>query len=532
MNEDDIKREVEEKLREIDSEYSAESYLSRLRKIVVGINKPRASKEYKEAVIELQRLGAPAAAVLIPVLLIGLLAILSSGSRVKERVVETQILEASTITDLAADEQPLDRPPDIDNDLAVDIPSGADSVHVQVEAPASTANAYSAKPQPFNAVMNIRSPVILRNVYGSTRSTGARGKSLRAFGGNARTEAAVMRALRWIKSRQSADGSWPGRGDGTSVTGLALLTLLAHGEIPGRSPEFGDNVRHAIEYLMRQPNHDAVSTHALSEAFGMTQNPNIKTVAVRSLTQMAARIADTKWGSPRDGDPAVRPDLLAMTFNVMALRSARLGHIDIPRMDEAFKKLKEGFLLQGNRKEGGFSSDYFGPPGPNYRRTGTWHFMVGVVGMQYLGAGADPIIPKTLDILDDLWPPPTLGCTDIACCPVRGNYWATMVFFNQGGKRWENWNQEMQAVYVPGQHVEKGKYTDPTGKPREIGYWLCEDMHIGQQPLIPTCYIALQLMVYYRYLPTSAKDVWEAKDLAPVVSAIDKDDIQVESGNL
>ena len=30
-------------------------------------------------------------------------------------------------------------------------------------------------------------------------------------------------------------------------------------------------------------------------------------------------------------------------------------------------------------------------------------------------------------------------------------------------------------------------------------------MHVGSQPITPTCWVALQLMVYYRYLPTSSK---------------------------
>lgn len=190
-------------------------------------------------------------------------------------------------------------------------------------------------------------------------------------------------------------------------------------------------------------------------------------------------------------------------------------------------------MAQGNREMGGFSSDHYGPPDINYRRTGTWHFMIGIVGMQYLGVSSDPIIEKTMTLLDDLWPPPTLGTTDIACCPVRANYWSTMVFFNAGGKRWEKWNKEMKDAYVKGQEVEKGKYRDEKGKAHDIGYWHCEDQHIGQQPIMPTCYIVQQLMVYYRYLPTSSKDVWKGDaELSATLNDADKSDIHVDVGNL
>jgi hypothetical protein len=106
-----------------------------------------------------------------------------------------------------------------------------------------------------------------------------------------------------------------------------------------------------------------------------------------------------------------------------------------------------------------------------------------------------------------------------------------MVFFNHGGKRWEKWNKAMKEVYVKGQEVERGRYKDPEGKAQEVGYWRCEDQHIGLQPIMPTCYIVQQLMVYYRYLPTSSKEAWEgAAELH--ATATDTEDIRVDVGNL
>ena len=62
-----------------------------------------------------------------------------------------------------------------------------------------------------------------------------------------------------------------------------------------------------------------------------------------------------------------------------------------------------------------------------------------------------------------------------------------------------------------------------------MGYWKCEDMHVGTQPVSPTCWVALQLMVYYRYLPTSSK---EARGIGakpkPEAPKEDKIDVDVE----
>jgi len=522
-------REIEAAFEKIELSYSDRGMLERLKVLWRGIRSPRGTKEYKEALIECQRLIAPVVAVLLPVIAVVLLTLLSDVSRVHERAIETELMEAEETRQLEEMPEEIQKLTEDVTDVHVDVPSLTPNINTAV--PDAATSPTMAQPQTIDAVMMVKSPVILKNVYGTLRSSGTRGQALSRYGGDRNTEDAVMRALRWLKTQQRPDGGWAGQSEGTGSTGFAILAYLAHGETPGVSDEFGLTVQRAIEFLMRQGSHDPMATHALAEAYGMTMNPNLKQVAEKSLKGMIEKLLVTTWGPGRDGDGTTRPDLLGMTFNVMALRSARLARIKLSGMDEALKKLKEGFMAQGNRTLGGFSSDHYGPPGANYRRTGMWHFMIGVVGMQYLGAGGDPIVEKTLALLDDIWPPPTLGTTDTACCPVRSNYWSTMVFFNGGGPRWGRWNKAMKDVYVKGQEVEKGKYTDHKGKSHEIGYWHCEDQHIGLQPIMPTCYIVQQLMVYYRYLPTGSKEAWQG-DVEVHATAIDADDIKVETGTL
>lgn len=403
-------------------------------------------------------------------------------------------------------------------DVAVNISNPADTATPNTQTPTITS---------VEAVMDIKAPVMMKTVFSTGRSAAGRKASLAKYGGDAFTEACVMRALRWLATQQQKDGSWKGYSpaDGLESTGFVVLTYLSHGEKPGSQSEFGKVVQNGLEYLMKKARAgraDAAGVHALAEAYGMTRNPNIRSDVEHALNLMADRLAETVWGPGREGTKERRPRLLPMTFETMALRSAKLSHFKLKNMDRALMKLKEGFLIQGNARLGGFSNDNYGPPNVNYRRTGIWHSMVGVVAMQYLGAVTHPIIEKTLKILDDDWEPPTLGSTDIACCPVRGNYWATMVFFNQGGKRWLVWNAQMKRVYVPGQQIVKdANYVDMKGKPCDIGYWECEDMHMARRHLgkcdpdglkvFTTCYITQQLMVYYRYLPTSSKEAWNAQ---------------------
>ncbi len=532
----------QERLEKIEEMFETRTLRQRLRALFTGLRKPRASAEYKEAFVELQRLLAPLLALIVPAILLAVLFVCTVPPAQNRTLRNIQIVEAQE--DDALDEAPAEMPDDLDMDQPVDLDLTLDVNVAPVVAtalPEAAPTAAAAAPVVNNVdvVMNIKAPVTMKSVFGDTRSAAARATSLRHFGGNVQTEAAVMRALRWLKTRQRPDGSWPGQpgADNMRPTGLATLAFLSHGEKPGSLvKEFGGTIQKGVEYLMRTPNLDAAEIHALAEAFGMARNPNIRPVVEARLNALADRLADTEWGPPHDNSKAVLPRLLPMTFETMALRSAKLSRLNVKNMEKALVKLKEGFLHQANTRLGGFSDDHWGPPGPNYRRTGMWHYMVGVVAMQYLGAIKHPVIAKTLEILDDDWEPPTLGTTDIACCPVRGNYWATMVFFNAGGKRWANWNREMVRTYVGGQRrLADTGYKDPKGRPQELGYWTCEDMHISRDKtgmeIITTCYVAQQLMVYYRYLPTSSREAWNAEEDKPA-APIDAGDVTVNVDGL
>lgn len=513
---EEISREelIKEHLSEIDAAFEEVGFFRRFSRMMKGLGKPRSSAEYKLARTELQRLVAPMLAILCPILFIVVLCVMTEISgRAKETIqVDIARTQEDDTLDDTTEQQDIDQPTEeVEVDISVDTPNDMPTQVTEVVAPSLSASPTDQalhQPDP-TSVSLVKSPVSMKSIYGETRSAASRMSALRKYGGDARTEAAVVNALRWLKTVQRPDGSWVGTtgADGQSVTGLAILTFLAHGEQSGGGTEFGLCVSRGLEWLMaHRDNLDPVGTHALAEAYGFLKNPNLKGAATHAVKVMADRLCSLHWGPADELGKNTRPLLLRMAFQTMALKSAKMSGIEPPNLGDAFKKLEEGFLIQGNKKDGGFSSDYYGPPNANYRRTGIWHFMVGVIGLQYLGAGDLPIVERTMRILDDDWEDPTLSSIDSSCCPVRGNYWATMVFFNGGGKRWQNWNRKMIDVYFNGQTVLKGQYTDRQGVQRDMGYWKCEDMHIGTQPVSPTCWVALQLMVYYRYLPTSSKE--------------------------
>jgi len=519
--------EVDTHLDEIAEMYTNESYFHRLKKLFYGLNQPRSSRAYKESMIEMQRLSAPISAILLPGLAVVLLAIFSSGNISRDRIIETQIMEAEEIQELE-EIQEFEEPPEQMEHMEVDI---------QVDSPAVIVvtvedTPMSPQPQEFDAVMNVKSPVILKNIYGSTRNTGTRGSMLGRFGGDKYTEEAVMRALRWLKKNQNADGSW--KKNKVAMTGLAILTFLSHGEKPGDSEEFGDTVQKALEFLIkvqkpknRLPgNYDhPIATYALCEAYGMTLNPNVKTVAEVSLAQIIAGQHPTGgwtynlYNGLDEKTGAYRDDTSYMGWCAQALKAGKLANLNVPGLDEAIKLSIKGFKKNAH-PEGGFG--YISPARGGLTSVGT-------LCMQLLGAGNDSTVTKSQDLMDGWAIADFAEKNKVGGSPQYYFYYATQAKFHSGGKRWENWNKEMKPVYIKAQKTQKGAYTYKD-KSYDIGWWENADAH-SDRPVMDTCLAALQLMVYYRYLPTTSARAVEVEEEI-VATSTDDEDIKVDTGNL
>ncbi len=436
------------------------------------------------------------------------------------------------------------------NPISTDTPSP--------EAPASI------QPEPVTCyVTSPRSPVILKGIFAETRGIGAIRAGLARFGGNKKTEAAVIRSLRWLKSVQNEDGSWPQ--NKVAMTGLAILAFLAHGEIPGHSPEFGETVQKGIQFLLDHQREDGlftirdannyshpIATYALCEAFGMTRNPNIRDAADKALDHIV-RGQHPSGGWDYNMRQSDRDDTSYMGWCAQALKAAQMADFyhDPEALARASRLCVKGF------KKNGFPDGGFGYTGPQKGGlTG-----VGVLCMQFHHAAHDPFVRNSLANVMSGWRPEWTGpapgrgaaADQGAATPSGGNlqyyfYYATQAVFQNGGEQWTKWNDRMWPAYVAAQFVvpageagascacgaADGKclcrrlaepYVDQDGKPREIGHWVNADSSTDR-PVMDTCLAALQLMVYYRYL-TTFKEVDVPVEVA--ASSADTADIVVES---
>ena len=517
----------EQHQQEIAERFEEKGFFRRISEMMSGFKQPHDSREYKLALLELQRLKAPIVAILLPVIGIVSLIVITAVQAQQRESIQVEIARAvEDPEDLKEEEpepdvEPPDTPPEELPDIVVDTPVVGPVTDMISNAP-PTNEPVSVKPAQQDSVAIIKSPVTMRTMAGS-RNPGSIGAMTRggAGYGDASTEAAVLKALRWLKKNQKTNGSWPG--NPISNTGLAILCFLAHGETPA-SKEFGPTVESAIQYLIGQQIQNGknggvsfngvdgneyatlIATYALGEAYGMTKNPNAKEAAMSSMYRIVENQSPTGGWDYKLNKTSTRDDMSYAGWALQALKACKMAGLHPEGLDECIKKAIK-CLQTRNFKNGGFNYNAGGNP--------TGLTATGCLAMQLLGYGDKKEVTSALETMRE-WKP-TFSKDDLkvngkpaGTCPQYYCYYAAQCKYQAGMKEgavaadtksWQDWNVAMKALYPKTIVNLEGQY-EYEGKPRTIGYWKNEDVH-GSGDVMSTCLCALQLMVYYRYLPTT-----------------------------
>jgi hypothetical protein len=159
---------------------------------------------------------------------------------------------------------------------------------------------------------------------------------------------------------------------------------------------------------------------------------------------------------------------------------------------------------------------------------------VGTLCMQLLGGAEASEVMRSMEVMDKWVPSFADKANGISGASLQYYfYYATQCRFHAGGKRWKNWDTQMKATYVSAQKTlgkNESGYVDHKGMPQEIGWWENKDHHTDR-PVMDTCLAALQLMVYYRNLPTTSKDALKSVE-GLIPSSTEEGDIVVTAVNL
>ncbi len=572
INEEEMKEQLEEEM----ARYEEDGYFKRLFKMFSGLGKPRGSGEYKEAVIELQRQIAPLAAILLPLICVIVLFVVTAVGNNNREAIKVEIVRAEQQEDQLDEVEPppdMEQPPDVDVDVAVDAPNM--NTEVSDPTPAPTAEPQSVKVATVDAMLNVKSPVIMKNIAGTARGAGMRGTYTTGGKGygDANTEAAVYKALRWLKATQLPDGSWgtnPKYGltrgmDKAAGAGFAILTFLAHGETPA-SKEFGPTVQKALDYLINsvyevkdkqgnlvKDNNGKtpyvkmrgaggseygflIGTYALCEAYGMTHNPNAKAAAEKTLRRIIdGQTATGGWNYNMARVTKDGPDDISFGgWAMQAIKAGKMAGMHLDGMDECIKKAIVCLKKRNYSERAGFVYRAT----TNHKGGGGGLGGVGCLAMQLLGHAKEPEVVNALRVMSD-WSPsldaqlpvklggslhnPQYYCYYAAQCKYQAGMSPNATPANK--TLWQKWNAEMKALYpkaittcVDPDTKKPLTIEDDKGRPQPMGHWINKDHY--NYDVMGTCLAALQLMVYYRYLPTTQL---KATEVEADVEALSKD---------
>ena len=371
-----------------------------------------------------------------------------------------------------------------------------------------------------------KSPLVMRGLY-AQRTAGGRKGALSAFGGSGRGEDAVMRALRWLKENQGADGSWV-KADGNpgpAMAGLALLCFLAHGETPA-SPEFGATVEKAMKYIVSKQNakgsfsgnpyEHGICTYAIAEGFGLTKIMALKEAMEKGI-QVVIDGQQTGGGYNYNYEKKERWDLSVAGWQFQAMKAAKMAGSSNPRLEDAIASGIKFLRNTAHQPTKGFG---YASPSSSPSMTGA-----GTLCLQLLGKPDCPEVRSGLKwmeetkhpIFDVTWAKedatPALGADkgkrEKGKNPVYAWYYITQAKFQKGESDWKEWNPKFTTALVRNQIIE--------GK---LGHW---DNGDHGAKVYTTALCTLMLEVYYRYLPT-----FKHVEVAAPAAAAKSDDVVVD----
>jgi Prenyltransferase and squalene oxidase repeat len=291
----------------------------------------------------------------------------------------------------------------------------------------------------------------------------------------------IDKALAYLKVEQKPNGSWGGSYQ-VAVTSYVLLAYMSNGHVPNQG-FFGPEVAKGIRFLLSQFDDQAqlrnangnqymysfgMATLALSQAFGMTADEEVKKV----LTKAVAVIVKTQ--NPEGGwryEPApTGADISVTIMQVMALRGAKDSGLNVP--DDTMKRAVAYINKCYDTATGGYRYQPYSA-GPGYARTAA-----GVCVLQLCGQYEAKQIARAVDWLEET--------KDDGNHYWYGHYYASHAMHQIGGKKWEEYYARMKAVL--------SRLQQPSGQ-------ISNNLESSVGPQYSTAISVLILSVPANYLP-------------------------------
>jgi len=336
-------------------------------------------------------------------------------------------------------------------------------------------------------------------------------------------ELAIERGLDYLASTQQEDGWWNlERGDpavkirsDTAATGLAILAFQGAGytHLEGKHAAA---IRRGLEALRRGQRADgdlyrrmdaasnanawlyshAIAALALCEAYGMTQDSELREPAQRAIDFMAST-QDRQLGGWRY-QPRSGADTSVTGWFLMALQSGRLAGLEVPRttLDGVARWVERSQQSEDQPHLYRYNWNAPDTVAQRHGRVATRTMTsVGLLMRLYTGWGPDhPAIEEGATYL--LEEPPDATGEGENRRDTYYWYYGTQVVYQVGGSSWERWSAALREATLASQETsgdDAGSW-DPRGVVPDA--W---GAYGGR--LYVTCLNLLSLEVQYRHLP-------------------------------
>ncbi|MCC9642591.1 hypothetical protein LOC71_09920 [Rhodopirellula sp. JC740] len=337
------------------------------------------------------------------------------------------------------------------------------------------------------------------------------------------TEEAIELGLAYLATLQNEDGSWSLQGHGddvilqsdTAATGLCLLAYQGAG-YTHRQHQYASTVAKGLKFLIdnQRTNGDlyrrenplsdqnvafyshGIASLALCEAYGMTQDPEL-----RDPAQMCLNYVEATQHKQRGGwryTPQVSSDTSVTGWMMMALKSGELSGLTVsPNTYAGIDRWLELAKASPTERDR-YRYNPFAPNTPaqaHGRRPTPTMTAVGILMRMYSGWSRENEDMQSAAAYIAKFPP-SVGTSRAPQRDTYYWYYATQVMFHMGGEYWDEWNQYLNPVLIESQ-IKRGP---------EAGSWDPElpvpdrwSAHGGR--LYVTTMNLLNLEVYYRHLP-------------------------------
>lgn len=392
-----------------------------------------------------------------------------------------------------------------------------DSITTTSTAPSFTMAAAPVRAMPSNVTASLTnvaasmSKGIANSLPASMggRVGGSKAAMAKKVGGKEKSEKAVMAGLRWLKQNQNEDGSWAGDYK-PSMTGLAVLCFLGHGETP-ESPEFGPTVKKGLDWLLTRgtefegrlsltkegwggENHGvyehAIATYAMAEYYTMTKDERFADILKLAVGHIVSGQApDGGWKYRYGKGP--NSDTSVSGWQIQALKAAHLSELGMPGVDEALDKAMIN-LKRVQTPDGNFHYEKPGDRGENPSLVG-----VGVLCSYFWKPSKDKSVRDGIEYMLDRKHGELDYKGDKA--DLYAWYYNTQAALMYGGSAWTKWNRMFQDQIADNQS-DDGSWPPVAGK--SSGGEL-QHKPDGAGPVYRTTLCILMLEVFYRYMPTT-----------------------------